>query len=205
MDSVIVYIGLGSNLNQPVKQLERAITALAKLPNTRLVQTSKFYKSRAMTLNLESSVELRKSAHPLGAPRKLKNPQLNNNKPDDGTTPPHYINAVTRLITSLPPLDLLDALQSIESAQGRKRSNASQWDSRTLDLDLLFYGKEVINCSRLTVPHYGITQRDFVLVPLLEITPDLCFPNGDKVAMFLNSCNNYQLKALPLNQFAYKL
>jgi len=80
---------------------------------------------------------------------------------------PDYVNAVARLETRLEALELLDALQAIETAQGRVR--AERWGPRTLDLDLLLYGEARIVTDRLTVPHPGLTERDFVLVPLREM------------------------------------
>lgn len=84
---------------------------------------------------------------------------------------PNYHNAVAQLITDLAPLALLDVLQSIENESGRVRSR--RWGERTLDLDLLLYaGKNIIN-ERLTVPHIGILERDFVVIPLLDLDSEL--------------------------------
>ncbi len=80
---------------------------------------------------------------------------------------PDYVNAAARLDTALEPLALLDALQAIENAQGRVR--ARRWGERTLDLDLLLYGRQRIDLPRLQVPHPGLPQRAFVLCPLAEI------------------------------------
>jgi hypothetical protein len=88
---------------------------------------------------------------------------------------PDYVNAVARLATRLSPLALLDELQRIEQAQGRVRKD-ERWGPRTLDLDLLLYGDEVIRHERLTVPHYGMKEREFVLLPLAEIAPPWCCP-----------------------------
>lgn len=83
---------------------------------------------------------------------------------------PDYVNAAALLETRLAPLALLDALQAIEAAQGRVR--AERWGPRTLDLDLLLYGEARIETPRLTVPHPGLPERDFVLVPLREVAGD---------------------------------
>ena len=80
---------------------------------------------------------------------------------------PPYYNAVVKLLTDLAPLDLLDQLQKFEQQSGRVRLR--HWGERTLDLDLLFYGQEKIHHPRLTVPHVGVMQRDFVLIPLLDL------------------------------------
>lgn len=89
---------------------------------------------------------------------------------------PDYVNAVVAAETSLPPHDLLDLLQHIEQQFGRVR--VRHWGERTLDLDLLLYADESIHTERLTVPHPGLTERDFVLLPLLELAPDLKLPDG---------------------------
>ncbi|WP_109440430.1 2-amino-4-hydroxy-6-hydroxymethyldihydropteridine diphosphokinase [Acinetobacter haemolyticus] len=84
---------------------------------------------------------------------------------------PHYLNAVVQLDTTLKPLDLLDQLQQLEQDAGRVRLR--RWGERTLDLDLLIYGQEQIQNERLTVPHIGIMERDFVILPLLDLDAHL--------------------------------
>lgn len=84
---------------------------------------------------------------------------------------PSYHNAVVQLHTDLEPLALLDQLQKIEQDAGRVRLR--HWGERTLDLDLLLYGQQEIQNERLTVPHVGILERDFVVIPLLDIDADL--------------------------------
>lgn len=84
---------------------------------------------------------------------------------------PNYLNAVVQLDTTLAPLDLLDQLQQFEQAAGRVRLR--RWGERTLDLDLLIYGQEQIHNERLIVPHVGILERDFVVIPLLDLDAHL--------------------------------
>ena len=84
---------------------------------------------------------------------------------------PHYFNAVARLETDLAALALLDQLQQFEQDAGRVRLR--RWGERTLDLDLLLYGDEQIQHERLTVPHVGILERDFVVIPLMDLNPNL--------------------------------
>lgn len=84
---------------------------------------------------------------------------------------PHYVNAVAELKTDLAPLALLDRLQQFEQESGRVRLR--HWGERTLDLDLLLYGQEQLQCERLTVPHVGIFERDFVLIPLLDLNSEM--------------------------------
>ncbi len=89
---------------------------------------------------------------------------------------PPYVNAVAQLDTRLDASDLLDQLQSIELAHGRARKD-EQWGPRTLDLDILLFGHQTINNQRLTVPHPGISKREFVLYPLHELDKNLMIPN----------------------------
>lgn len=138
-----VFIALGSNLNQPLAQVESALSALKLIPQTRLINCSRFYRTK-----------------PLG--------------PQDQ---PDYLNAVVALDTELLPEQLLNATQAIELNQGRVRKD-HRWGPRTLDLDILLYGNQTISTPRLTIPHYDMHNRGFMLYPLAEIAPDAIFPDG---------------------------
>lgn len=159
--AVRAYIGLGSNLADPLAQLRQALSALSALPACRLAAVSSFYRSV-----------------PMGPPDQ-----------------PDYINAVAALDTNLAPLSLLDALQGIEHAQGRVRG-AQRWGPRTLDLDLVLFGDQVLDESRLTVPHPGLRERNFVLVPLHELVPDLILPGGEALAQLMQTCSREGLEHL---------
>ncbi len=87
---------------------------------------------------------------------------------------PMYLNMVVTACTELKPWQLLDELVKIELANGRVRHHRNE--SRTLDLDILLYGDEVIELTELEVPHPRMHQREFVMVPLAEIAPDLVVP-----------------------------
>lgn len=82
---------------------------------------------------------------------------------------PDYVNSVVELATQLAPLELLDALQTLESQAGRLRPYRNA--PRTLDLDILQYGDLRVNDARLHIPHARMLERAFVLVPLAEIAP----------------------------------
>ncbi len=99
---------------------------------------------------------------------------------------PNYINAAAKLRTSLPAIDLLDFLQSIEHAQGRQR--IQRWGARTLDLDILTYDQLTCNNERLTIPHPRLHEREFVLAPLADIDPQLLIPNRENVTQLLAKC-----------------
>lgn len=97
---------------------------------------------------------------------------------------PDYLNAAVALDTTLAPEELLNHTQRIELQQGRVRK-AERWGPRTLDLDIMLFGDEVINTERLTVPHYDMKNRGFMLWPLFEITPELLFPGNTPLKNYL--------------------
>lgn len=110
----------------------------------------------------------------------------------------NYINAVIAIETSLSALTLLDALQAIENAAGRVRKD-NRWGARILDCDILLYGNDIIESERLTVPHYGMKLREFVLLPLAEIAPTLTLPDGSAVSLLANNINDNGIIKLPLS------
>ncbi|HFV9242916.1 2-amino-4-hydroxy-6-hydroxymethyldihydropteridine diphosphokinase [Enterobacter bugandensis] len=101
---------------------------------------------------------------------------------------PDYLNAAVVLDTALNAETLLDNTQRIELQQGRVRK-AERWGPRTLDLDIMLFGDEVINTERLTVPHYDMKNRGFMLWPLFEIAPNLIFPDDIPLKSILDSLN----------------
>jgi 2-amino-4-hydroxy-6-hydroxymethyldihydropteridine diphosphokinase len=138
------FIGLGSNLGEPSRQLRRALEALRVLPGVSAVRCSSFYRTR-----------------PLGY-----------------ADQPDFVNAVAMLRTELCAVVLLERMLAIERVQGRTRAIAN--GPRTLDLDLLLYDALSIDQPGLILPHPRMHERAFVLVPLLEIAPDVVIPgHGD--------------------------
>jgi 2-amino-4-hydroxy-6-hydroxymethyldihydropteridine diphosphokinase len=107
---------------------------------------------------------------------------------------PDFLNGVLALDTALAPLELLDALQAIEQQHGRERPYRHA--PRTLDLDLLLYGDEIIAQPRLTVPHPRLLERAFVVRPLLEIAPELAVPGFGPLAAALPALQGQQLERL---------
>ena len=149
-----VYIGLGSNIDDPLDQIRRALRELDGLARVRLVRVSSLYRSPPMG--------------PAGQP--------------------DYLNAVAALDTSLGAEELLVLLQGIEEFHRRVRTG-ERWGPRTLDLDLLLYGDQVIDTAHLRVPHYGLHARNFVLHPLVEIAPaDLEVPGHGPLSDLLAHC-----------------
>lgn len=138
-----VFIGLGSNLGHPRRRIARAISALARLPRSRLLAVSGNYVSAPLDVSL---------------------PQ------------PDYVNAVALLRTALAPGALLHRLRVIERRLGRLRTDEPRNAPRTLDLDLLLYGRRRISQHGLVVPHPRMHARAFVLRPLLDIAPAASIP-----------------------------
>lgn len=101
-------------------------------------------------------------------------------KPMGPQDQPDYVNAVVAVSTKLPPAELLMLVQGIENDAGRVRLR--HWGERTLDIDILLYDDICLHSETLSIPHPGLEQREFVLVPLAEIAPRLCLPNGKEVA-----------------------
>jgi 2-amino-4-hydroxy-6-hydroxymethyldihydropteridine diphosphokinase len=156
MSGVKVTIGLGSNLANPVEQIQTALKLLATMKASRLLAQSPLYKSQAMLLD--------------GAPAQ-----------------PDYINAVALLETRLSPRELLQQLHAIEQQQGRERNE--RWGARTLDLDILTYGDEQIDEPDLQIPHAGIAERNFVLVPLQAMMGDSFeIPGKGNIAELVKQC-----------------
>lgn len=150
-----VYIGLGSNLDDPAQQLQDAVSSLKKLPKSSFLQVSSLFASK-----------------PMG--------------PQDQ---PDYMNAVACIKTELSPIELLDQLQKIELSFGRTRKD-ERWGARVLDLDILLIDDLVIDSERLTVPHYGMKVREFVIYPLAQINPDLMLPDGSNVTQLQETIND---------------
>lgn len=101
-----------------------------------------------------------------------------------------FLNQVIIIETPLSPFEVLLHTQQIESQLGRVR-NTDGYEPRTIDIDLLYYGSQVINSSGLTIPHPRIAKRKFVLVPLAEIAPNLKDPvTGMTVTGMLQKCND---------------
>jgi 2-amino-4-hydroxy-6-hydroxymethyldihydropteridine diphosphokinase len=149
--SQLAYVGLGSNLEDPVRQVQRGFEELARLPGTRLLKHSSFYRTA-----------------PVG-------------KADQ----PDFVNAVAVLETTLTPADLLGHLLAIEARHGRVRAERN--GPRTLDLDLLLFGEQIVRTTGLEVPHPRMHERAFVLLPLAEVSPAAVIPGHGRVAELVAS------------------
>lgn len=133
----------------------------------------------------------------LPACRQLKASSFYRSQPMGPQDQPEYLNAVASLETDLEPEALLDALQTIEQVQGRVRDE--RWGPRTLDLDILLYGDELIRSDRLTVPHPGLHEREFVLYPLYELAPGLVIPGRGELLNLYRRCEPNGIERLGVN------
>ena len=161
MSATLAYLGLGSNLAHPRRQLARAVQTLARLPGMRVVAVSRNYASA-----------------PIG-----------------GDAPqPDYVNSVVAVRTALGPRALLAALHSIERRQLRRRIAGAQRNApRTLDVDLLLYGRLRIRVPGLTVPHPRMHERAFVLRPLADIAAVTTIPGRGLARRFLRSVRDQRI------------
>lgn len=146
----LCYLGLGSNLRSPVRQLRQAIKKLRQLPQSMIKKQSSVYFSQPMGVRSQ----------------------------------PLFCNMVISMHTNLSPQALLKHCQSIEIKQQRIRKR--HWGARTIDIDILLYGNVLLYQKNLIIPHKGMLHRDFVLVPLLEISSEACLPSGERLATYLH-------------------
>ena len=102
---------------------------------------------------------------------------------------PDFLNAVIAVGTGLGPEDLLDLVKSVEAEMGRE-TGLPRHSPRIIDIDLLLLGDVVFESDRLVLPHREVSTRRFVLVPLLEIAPDLTLPDGRPVAGLLDALDD---------------
>lgn len=157
----LAYVGIGSNLAHPRRQLARAIVEMARLPRTRVTAVSPNYLSA-----------------PIGA----SGPQ------------PDYVNAVAALVTSLPAHGLLKRMRAIEHRHGRPPAGLRHRNAaRTLDLDLLLFGRRRSRMRQLTLPHPRMHQRAFVLKPLLDIAPAAIIPGRGAARRWLRELHGQRI------------
>ena len=155
-----VFVGIGSNLDDPVSQVARATAALGEIPDTHLVCVSSNYLS----------------------------------EPFGPVDQPDFVNAVAELATALDVTVLFRHLQEIERLHGRVRGE--RWGPRVIDLDLLVYGRQIVSEPDLTVPHPGIAERNFVLLPLQEIAPELEIPGLGRIAELVSAAGESRISRL---------
>ena len=102
----------------------------------------------------------------------------------------NFINLAVRVKTLLNPRELLNRLQKIEKKLGRKRKVKN--GPRTIDLDILLYGSKIVKEKSIQIPHKGLFERDFMLIPLLDIAPEITDPITKKKAKYLKEDIKYK-------------
>ena len=141
-ESVVVYLGLGSNLGDRQDNLDMALELLSY--RLRMGQVSSIYET----------------------------------EPVGNIDQPRFLNSVCQAYTMLAPMELLNLAKGIENKLGRVFGEPNA--PRPIDIDILIYGDQVIETPELVIPHPGLAERAFVLVPLAEIAPDLVHPVSGK-------------------------
>jgi len=115
--------------------------------------------------------------------------------PWGNTDQPPFLNAVLAIDTDLEPLALLDAVQGVENSLHRKRTR--HWGPRTMDIDLLLFGEEIVREPRLTLPHPYLHLRGFVLIPLCDLAPEIVHPErGRTMAELLEDLPHRQQEGI---------
>jgi len=114
--------------------------------------------------------------------------------PVDGSNQPDYINAIVQVNTHLTPLELLYVCQDIETQQHRVREK--KWGARTIDLDIIIYGVQVVASKQLIIPHPQMMNRAFVLIPLAELEDDLKVPVLGPIQNLIEELGEFELTKL---------
>lgn len=162
-----VYLSLGSNVGDRMAHLAMAEEKLSNNSHIKILEKSDVYETEPWPLH---GIE--------GAPDDIHPVQ------EEGEL--WFLNQVVKIETDIAPLELLDVCKTIESDIGR--SPAHKWGPREIDVDILLFGDEVVDLPELTIPHHHLNDRQFVLVPLLDMEPDLKDPvTGKAFKYFLKN------------------
>ena len=149
----LVYLGLGSNLNVPRRQLTRVLKHIQNFPRTQVHARSNIYLTKPFGIKAQ----------------------------------PNYLNMVVAIKTRLSPHMLSSICKKTE--QKHARIKKKRWGARNIDIDILLYEGITTQHKQLTIPHPQLTLRDFVLIPLLELSPQQCLPNGQPILMTPQTTN----------------
>jgi 2-amino-4-hydroxy-6-hydroxymethyldihydropteridine diphosphokinase len=157
---VKAFIGVGSNLSDPILQVQRAIREIDEIAETTLVNVSSLYESAPIGFAGQNA----------------------------------FINAVVEVETALTPQQLMRALLDIEAWHHRVRAEKN--GPRTLDLDILLFSDRQLDSEDVTLPHARAHERAFVLLPLLELAPDIFIPGRGLARQFLPAVQHQQIQRL---------
>ena len=137
-----IYIGIGSNLGDRLRNCNRAVKEILAYPHIEFKRLSPWYLTEPVGMISDR----------------------------------WFVNGVLSIKSYISALELLKILSRIESNMGRRRDKGNRYQSRTIDLDILFYGMDIVNEPELKIPHPEIKRRRFVLKPLSDISPMLIHP-----------------------------
>ncbi len=137
---VTAYIGIGSNIGDPLANCRSALERIGQIEGVRLLGSSSFYRTEPVGVSGQE----------------------------------WFVNCAAEISTTLLPHELLDALLAVEKSLDRRRE--TRWAPRTIDLDILFYGQEIIRKQDLFIPHPELHKRRFVLAPMNELASYLIHP-----------------------------
>jgi 2-amino-4-hydroxy-6-hydroxymethyldihydropteridine diphosphokinase len=151
---VRIFLALGTNVGDRMLYLAEARRLLEEHPEIRIAKTSGIYETEPW-------------------PKVQEDQELNK---DEESGSQWYLNQVVSAATTLSPQQLLEAVKGIEKSLGR--TPTEKWGPREIDIDILLYGEEIFDAPELEIPHRHMNDRLFVLVPLLEIEPDLKDPRS---------------------------
>lgn len=146
-------LALGSNLGDRKQHLKDALSEIANLPSTKLLATSSFLETVAIT------------------------------EVGEDQSRPSYLNSVAIVETDLNAEKLHQLTSEIENSLGRVRE--TKWQDRTIDIDVIAFGSEVVDSENLVIPHPRAHQRLFVLKPWFELEPDAEIPGHGKIAALI--------------------
>lgn len=156
-----LYIGIGSNLNNPINQVKSAIKKLSLLDEFNDIKVSSLYISQPMGLNDQNN----------------------------------YINCVVMFRSGENPENILLLLKDIEKSMGRRKS-AVRWSARIIDLDVIIYGDLIYKSKFLRIPHINAYQRAFVLLPLIDINPNIYIPEQGYAKDLIKNCIYKDIKKI---------
>ena len=156
-----LYIGIGSNLDNPVSQVSLAIKKLSELDVHHTMKVSDFYESPPMGPSNQSN----------------------------------YINAAVMFKCGESPEDILLLMKGIESSMGRNKGTV-RWSERIIDLDIIMYGDMTYKSNILSIPHINAYERAFVLLPIMDISPDIYIPTQGYAKDLIRECLYSDIKKI---------
>ena len=152
---ITAYLGVGSNVGDRKNYLKKALKLIEKEANIEVEKVSHIYETEPWPKH-----------------------EIKNGRPVENEKQNWHLNQVIRIETSLEPMELLRTLQNIEVQMGKQQKLT--WGSREIDIDLLLYDNEILETDEIKIPHPYMQERQFVLIPLSEIAPELIDPRSKK-------------------------